>query len=336
MRTLFLISLFFLFSSNVYCQHCYGENLIPNPSLDSFSICPDNGWQIDRAVPWTQPLYQSASSAVNQCMFDGNPTQMDTAGYRKINWRSEGMAYLIIWEDWSPWRTYIEVPLKHSLEAEQCYYGEFWVLTHNVSREGIDAIGMYFSDTLVKVKSDTIIGGDTIGLIKPVYALPQISNPTGHILKDTANWEKVSGTFVATGTETAMIMGCLRPDSEVNYQFITGTFGQSARYMFDDFLLCKCEDTIPPDTVKPVTPALEVYPNPANENLFILFNGYDQLQTIDLEVYNILGELVMNKQIFSSDAPTSINIGPIASGCYAIVLKNGSRILYKDKLIVIK
>jgi len=81
---------------------------------------------------------------------------------------------------------------------------------------------------------------------------------------------------------------------------------------------------------------LEVYPNPASDNLFVLFDGYDQLQAIDLEIYNILGELVMNKQILSSDAPTSINIAPIASGCYAIVLKNGSSILCKDKLVVIK
>ena len=68
----------------------------------------------------------------------------------------------------------------------------------------------------------------------------------------------------------------------------------------------------------------------------ILFDGYSQIQTIDLEIYNVLGELVMNKQIVSNPEPSSVPITSIASGCYILVLKNGSSILYKDKLIVIK
>ncbi|HNZ44253.1 MAG TPA: gliding motility-associated C-terminal domain-containing protein, partial [Bacteroidales bacterium] len=289
-----ILIIYFAGSYLAFGQHCYGENLIPNPSLDSFSICPDNVWQIDRAVPWTQPLWQSASGAYHQCMFDGHPTQMDTINWRKVHWRTLGLAYLIIWEDWGspPWRTYIEVPLKRQLEAGQCYYGEFWVLTHNVSKVGIDAIGMYFSDTLVKIKYDTIIGGDTIGFIKPIYANPQIANPTGHILRDTAHWEKVSGTFIATGTETAMIMGCFKHDNEVNYEQITGTPGQSARYFFDDFVLCKCEDTI-----TPAGPEQEVFipnifsPNGDRQNDVFMVRG-ENITELNLSVYNRWGNKV--------------------------------------------
>ncbi len=340
MRTLFLISLFFFFSSNVYCQHCYGENLIPNPSLDSFSICPDNGWQIDRAVPWTQPLYQSASSAVNQCMFDGNPTQMDTAGYRKINWRSEGMAYLIIWEDWSPWRTYIEVPLKHSLEAEQCYYGEFWVLTHNVSREGIDAIGMYFSDTLVKVKSDTIIVGDTIGLIKPVYALPQISNPTGHILKDTANWEKVSGTFVANGTETAMIVGNFKYNSEIHWEILIDYPAQSSRYFFDDFVLCICEDTIPPEKPEPYVYIPNIFsPNGDGQNDVFRVRS-ENIETMHLTVYNRWGEKVFESQSQNDSWDGNYKGKPCSPGVYVyhttILFDDGTETSRKGNVTLVR
>ncbi|MEI6123718.1 MAG: T9SS type A sorting domain-containing protein [Bacteroidota bacterium] len=81
---------------------------------------------------------------------------------------------------------------------------------------------------------------------------------------------------------------------------------------------------------------IEVYPNPATDNLFILFTGYGQLLSINLEIYNMLGEQVLTKQIASCDAPTSVTIAPIASGCYILVLKNGSSILYKDKLVIIK
>jgi len=268
-------------------------------------------------------------------MFDGGPTQMDTTNLRKVHWRSSGLAFNIIWAE-DNWRTYIEVPLKNQLEAGQCYYGEFYVLPTNFSYKVIDAIGIYFSDTLVKLLNYTVVGGDTLNWITPIYVTPQISNPMGHILKDTANWEKVSGTFIATGTETAMIVGNFTLSDQINWEILNNWPNYSSWYFFDDFVLCKCEDTIPPDTIKPIEPQLEVYPNPANNNLFILFNGHSHLQSIDLEIYNILGELVMNKQIVSSNAPSSINIASIASGCYIIVLKNRSSILYKDKLIVIK
>ena len=339
MKRIFIILIIYYVGSHfAYGQHCYGENLVPNPSLDEFSICPFNMTQINYAFPWSQPLYQSTSDYFNQCMFDGNPTQLDTAYFGNIHWRSRGMAYLIIWEDWGnpPWREYIEVPLKRQLEAGQCYYGEFWILTHNVSKVGIDAIGMYFSDTLVKVLNYTVIGTDTLNWVIPIYANPQIANPTGHILRDTAQWEKVSGTFTATGTETAMIMGCFKHDNEINYEQITGTPYQSARYFYDDFVLCKCEDTIPPDTIKPIEPQLEVYPNPANNNLFILFNGYDQTQAIELEIFNVLGELVMNKQIISNSEPSSVSTDQLSPGCYILLLRTASKNLYKDRLIIIR
>ncbi len=334
-RVLAILIIYFAGSYLAFGQHCYGENLIPNPSLDSFSICPDNYWQIDRAVPWTQPLWHSASSVINQCMFDGNPTQMDTVGGRKLHWRSLGMTYNILWDE-TNWRVYVETQLKHQLVAGQCYYGEFFVLTEFATYKVIDAIGIYFSDTLIKIKYDTIIGGDTIGFIKPIYANPQITNPQGNILKDTAHWEKVSGTFVAQGTETAMIVGNFKYNSEIQWEILNNSPMQSSRYFFDDFVLCKCEDTIPPDTIKPIEPKLEVYPNPANENLFILYDGYDQAQAVDLEIFNVLGELVMNKQIISNSEPSSVSTDQLSPGCYILLLRTASKNLYKDRLIIIR
>jgi hypothetical protein len=335
MKKLLFISVFILFYQKGYSQHNYGENLVPNASLDSFSICPDNYWQIDRAVPWTQPLWQSASSVLNQCMFDGYPTQMDTTGCRKLHWHSQGMAYNIIWAE-DNWRTYIEVPLKSKLKASECYYAELYTIPLNVCYKTIDAIGIFFSDSLVKIKNDSIVGSDTLNLIKPIYIAPQISNPVGNIIKDTANWTKISGTFVAQGTESAMIVGNFIPSNQINWEILNNWPNYSSWYFFDDFVVCKCSDTIPSDTIKPKEPVLEVYPNPAKDELYILFNGYDKLNTIDLSIYNILGEMVMNEQIESSSYPTGINIKQISAGCYVLVIKSASKTFYKERLVIIK
>jgi len=294
-RILVILIIYFAGSYLTFGQHCYGENLIPNPSLDSFSICPDNVWQIDRAVPWTQPLWRSASSVYNQCMFDDISTQMDTTYWRHFNWRSQGMAWNIIWAD-DNWRVYIETPLKHQLEAGQCYYGEFYVLPSKFSYKVIDAIGIYFSDTLVKLLNYTVVGGDTLNWITPIYVTPQISNPTGHILKDTANWEKVSGTFMAQGTETAMIVGNFKYNSEIQWEILINYPAQSSRYFFDDFVLCKCEDTIPPAEPEAVVYIPNIFsPNGDGVN-DVLHVRSEYIKEISFCIYNRWGEKVFESQ----------------------------------------
>ena len=251
-------------------------------------------------------------------MFDGNPTQLDTAGCRKLNWRSQGMALNILWAD-DNWRVYLEVPLNHRLESGQCYYGEFWVLTQNVSYKVIDALGMYFSDTLVKFKSDTIIFGDTIGMVKPIYALPQISNPLGRIIKDTVNWEKISGTFIASGTETAMIVGNFTPSNLINWEILNNNLLQSTRYMFDDFLLCKCEDTI-----SPINPENELFipniftPNGDGQNEVFRVRG-ENIEKLTLLVYNRWGNKVFEGNDPQAAWDGTYNKQPCAEGVYYYV-----------------
>jgi len=338
-RVLAILIIYFAGSYLAFGQHCYGENLIPNPSLDSFSICPDNLWQIDRAVPWTQPLWLSASSVYNQCMFDGNPTQMDTAWLKTVHWRSQGMAYNIIWAE-DNWRTYIEVPLKKQLEAGQCYYGEFWVLTHKVSYKVIDAIGIYFSDTLVKLHNDTVIGGDTIFWIMPIYVTPQISNPQGHILKDTANWEKVSGTFIAQGTETAMIVGNFKYNSEIQWEILINYPAQSSRYFFDDFVLCKCEDTIPPEKPESMVYIPNIFsPNGDGQNDVFRVRG-ENIETLQLTAYNRWGNKVFEGSEPQAAWDGTYNGKPCADGVYyymaAIGFVGGKQEMRKGNVTVVR
>jgi gliding motility-associated-like protein len=288
---------FFIFVTLAICnasygQKCYGENLIPNAGLDTITTCPWNMWQIEYAYPWTQPLTISGSTALHQCMFADPNTQHDTAYWNAFkHWRSLGMAYLIVW-DKTNWRVYIETKLKHPLEAGKCYYAEFYALTHNVSYKVIDALGIYFSDTLVKTHHDTIIGGDTISFIVPIYTTPQIYNP-GVIIKDTANWTKISGTFTATGTETAMIVGNFIPNDQIQWEILNDWDLQSSRYFFDDFLVCACEDTIPPEG-KVYIPNI-FSPNGDGNNDLFLVRG-EQVSQVDLKIFNRWGNLVFETQ----------------------------------------
>jgi len=311
----------------VNCKsQCLNINLIKNPSLEEYNCCPINLTMINCADYWTQPLIFSTSDYFNTCAIDSLVYPPSEPWYLH-SFFGQGYAGLNCYAHYNAgdYREYLQGELVDPLVEDQCYHVEFWTLLFAYSSNtAIDALGVFFSDSLPKGETDA----------DPFYFAPQINNYV--IVTDTINWTKISGDYLAQGGEKYFTVGTFKQEGEINKYKFKPDIGDNSYYFFDNFSLCPCEDTIPPDTVKPVNPVLEVYPNPANENLFILFNGYDQLQAIDLEIYNVLGELVMNEQIISSDAPTSINIAPIASGCYAIVLKNGSSILYKDKLIIIK
>jgi len=337
LKRLILILVYALAYTNVGISQCLTINLINNPNLEEYTCCPTNMGMIDCATYWTQPLVGNSSSeyynvcGIDSLLFPNLIVFFDHAyfgnGYAGIVTFSYNPSVIPP----SDYREYIQGRLSKPLNAGQCYYGEFWVKVFNWSNSipycANDALSIFFSDTLPQRT-----GSDEMAMFYP----SQINNLTGRIISDTSNWVKISGSLIAAGGEKYFTVGNFKLPNEVNSIYFGAPNFARSTYFFDNFSLCPCEDTIPPDTVKPIIPVLEVYPNLANENLFILFNGYDQLQAIDLEIYNILGELVMNEQIISSDAPTSINIAPIASGCYAIVLKNGSSILYKDKLIIIK
>jgi len=255
-------------------------------------------------------------------MFDDITTQMDTTYWRHFNWRSQGMAWNIMWAD-DNWRVYIETPLKHQLEAGQCYYGEFYVLPSSFSYKVIDALGMYFSDTLVKVLNYTVVGGDTLNWIVPIYAQPQISNPVGRIIKDTANWTKVSGTFVANGTETAMIVGNFIPSNEINWEILNNYPLQSSRYFFDDFVLCKCEDTIPPQEPEAVVYIPNIFsPNGDGQNDVFRVRG-ENIETLHIAVYNRWGNMVFEGSEPQATWDGTYKGKPCADGVYYYMVEIG-------------
>jgi hypothetical protein len=74
-------------------------------------------------------------------------------------------------------------------------------------RYSIDGVQMYFDNGQL----DTITVTDSSGYY--TFVQPQVSNPQGNVITDTMNWTQVSGTFVATGTETFLTIGNFKTDA---------------------------------------------------------------------------------------------------------------------------
>jgi gliding motility-associated-like protein len=126
----------------------------------------------------------------------------------------------------------IGVKLIQSLKANKCYYGEFYISLAEISDIAINRIGMLLTQNTYTLNYQTY---DNI-------IQPQIKWDSTQYFKDTLNWTKVSGTFIAQGGEEYLTIGNFRDGMNVNKQFISRNFtnicnignAQNVSYVFVD------------------------------------------------------------------------------------------------------
>jgi len=71
------------------------------------------------------------------------------------------------------------------------------------------------------------------------------------------------------------------------------------------------------------------YPNPASENLNIIWEG--KQQNMELEIYDITGRIVLNQQIENN---ASISINHINKGLYFVKLSDNIKTIYTEKIVL--
>jgi len=226
-----------------------GCNLIPNPSFEMKTCCPNNisngltcypddvfictiNREVKKVVGWedaslgSSDYYNSCNNSTNGIV--GVPTHTGVVGHDYQEART-GNAYMGIQMDGSVldsnYREYFQGRLKTPLKAGEEYCGEIYVNLLNSKKETMEfgnQFGMYFSK-----------GKIPLGIALPFEVLdifsPQISNPSGNILDDTVGWMLISGTFTASGGEDYVVIG--------NFKDAANTINQNSYYLVDDVSL---------------------------------------------------------------------------------------------------
>ncbi len=128
-------------------------------------------------------------------------------------------------------RGYPRNRLKHSLKANVEYCFSMYVNLSNESTHGIDALGVYFSDSTI----DTIKKCN----IPITYLTPQVENPINSLLTDTLNWVLIRGQFIANGIEKYALIGNFRSDTNTNTVLTNSTNlpANGSVYLLDDISL---------------------------------------------------------------------------------------------------
>jgi gliding motility-associated-like protein len=215
-----LLIFFFVVSSTLF-----GQNLVPNPSFENFTICPIGPDELDKAIPWMSPNI-ATPDAHNICSSNNdNHVPGNFAGFQ---YARTGLGYAGIFtywlNDYGSVREYLQAPLVSTLDSGQVYAVTFYVSLAEQSSHAIDKLGAYFSP-------NPISWFDQFSLSS--YS-PQIVETD--VITNVSDWIKVSGCFIANGGEQYITIGNFETDAnsilpEVNP---SSTFGAEISYYYID------------------------------------------------------------------------------------------------------
>ena len=207
-----------------------GQNLVPNPNFEQYTICPTNWFQISNCIFWDSN--RETPDYLHTCSSSNNISPPNC--FYGFQYPHSGNAYAGFYTlAKSPQnnKEFIGSQLLSTLTIGQKYY-----ITFYVNRGGQNQA--VIASNKIGVKFSTIPYSDTN---------PAPINNTAHfytdsIITDTAKWTKISGSFIADSAYSYIIIGNFFDDS--NTDTITYSIGSIdvAYYYLDD--ICVSTDSL--------------------------------------------------------------------------------------------
>jgi OOP family OmpA-OmpF porin len=203
----------------------WAQNLLPNPSFETFTTCPvgTNGGQPLECTPWINAT-SGTSDYFNACALPG--TVSVPINYFGWQYAHTGNAYAGSYYKLANfvYREYIQAPLLEPLVAGQYYYFSMFVsVADNLC--GVGRFGAYFSVTPPPNSGNL-----------PIPVTPQFDYDLGYI-SDNQEWTLVDGCFYASGGEQYITIGNFHSDADTPIDPACDPPINTSYYYIDDVYL---------------------------------------------------------------------------------------------------
>jgi gliding motility-associated-like protein len=270
------------------------SNLIYNGDFELYDTCPTNvsgpgDLQIEHCLGWTVAS-KGTSDYFNVC---NNVNISHTVGVPK---NALGFQYAYNGNGFTGgffysydadvlqghYREYIQGTLVNILQAGKKYNFSMQISLATYSSISIKNIDIVFTNSKISL----------MGSWKPLNNIPSITLTSTDYFKDTLNWTKLEGEFIASGTENYFTIGnftdTLISDTARIIPIDPDLPDYSSYYYIDDVRLYKADDT-PTSSCKPNISNIFT-PNNDGINDFFKVSPCEEL--IQTSIYNRWGKLV--------------------------------------------
>lgn len=271
-------------------QTLLSQNLVPNPSFENYTTCPQTLSQFNTLQDWQVPFnHFGTSDNFNVCA----PTVAITVAsvphnFSGYQYPATGDAYigLITFVPGREYREYAQVQLLSPLIANKTYEVSFKVNLSNNSNWASNGLGICFTPNPI-VGSGNILGD-------AIIRNPQVR--MNYVLVDTIYWKVVKQYFVAQGGEQYLTMGNFSNDiNTIGIETGVNFWDGSCHYLIDDVSVELCATST--CGCAPIFPNAFTPNNDGRNDIFqpignCLFSKYS------LQIFNRWGQ-----QVFLSNSP---------------------------------
>jgi hypothetical protein len=307
----------------LFCQVKGQVNLVPNPGFEEYHQIPCNfGPTIQFCKNWfsatgggASPDYYSRYSLPN--CYTGVP--LNGFGFEEPKQGDFYSGIYLFHKTNILVGEYIEVKLSSPLLSKR-YCVEFFVsLADSASNYALNNFGVLFSPDSIFL--------DTARRLTEYN--PQIIN-TNNPITNKIGWTKVSGSFVAQGSEQFMVLGNFNLPQNDDTVFVGGggnDWGIRYGYIYIDSVSVQlCDELgIGENKLEKAT----IYPNPAQD--FVSIDMPANYPNPQLSIYNLTGQLISQQPIAANQ---QIPISALGNGMYIFVIQSGDKVIGRQRVVV--
>jgi hypothetical protein len=208
------------------CRVSISQNLVPNPSFETYTICPNNTGQINYALDWIEAI--SSPDYFNSCSTNTNvsiPKNFFGGNYQQAKSGNAYAGIITLGTFGNNMRENMGIQLISTLLNNNYYIVKFYIVNMQCYKLANNNLALNFSSAL----TTTVSAGNTVNLPMHIY---KFGNP---VIKDTLNWTEIMGVYKANGTEQYITIGNFKDDANTKIDTTNyGSFGNAAYYLIDD------------------------------------------------------------------------------------------------------
>ena len=310
----------FIFTTLLLSFTSWGQNLVPNPSFEEYSECPNEPAQTYFLNHWSINI--NTADYFNKC---------SSSEYVSIPFNSFGYqfpkdtncnAYVGFWAFRSVslgYQEYIGTKLKEPLIEGERYFISFNIILANdfpTNNCAVNKLGVLFTNYNY---GNCIINYPDL-----------MTNNFAHfyseeIINDATNWISLKGSFIADSSYQYVLIGKFFNNENTSIICNESSHSDRSYYYLDDVCVSTdsayCWDynfTCSTNTSTDITNnySIDIFPNPAENYFHIEIDKTTYKKKPKIEIYTALGKLVHKQQL--NEINTKINTTGLKSGLYFV------------------